>query len=137
MLVQSKDGTWKLCIDYRDLNKITVSNRYPIPRINDLIDNLKGDKYFNNIDMKFGYHQVPIEQTDVWKTAFKYREGIFEWLVMPFGLNNAPTTFIRMMDEILCPLTNSFMFIYLDDILIYNRTWAEHMQHIYEFLNTL
>ena len=86
MLVQKKDGTWRLCIDYPALNKITVWNRYPIPWIDDLLDQLKGEKYFSNIDLKYGYHQVLIEPTDVWKTAFKAKEGLFEWLVMPFSL---------------------------------------------------
>jgi hypothetical protein len=80
--------------------------------------------------MKFGYHQVPIEQIDVWKTTFKSKEGIFEWLVMPFGLANAPATFMKMMDDILRPFTNNFLVVYLDDILIYNKTWAKHLQHI-------
>jgi hypothetical protein len=101
MLVQKKDGTWRLYIDHRALNKIIVRNRYPIPQIDDLLDQLKGEKYFSKIDLKSRYHQVPIKLRDVWKTAFKAKEGIFEWLVMPFGLTNAPTNFIRMMDDIL------------------------------------
>ena len=101
MLVQKKDGTWRLCIDYRALNKITVRNRYSIPQIDDVLDQLTGAKYFSKIDMKYGYHQVPIEQIDVWKTAFKSKEGLFEWLVMPFGLTNSLATFMRMMDDIL------------------------------------
>ena len=90
MLVQKKDGTWRLCIDYRMLNKIIVWNRYPIPSINDLLDQLKGKKYFNKINLKSGYHQVPIEPSDVWKTTFKSKEGLFEWFVMPFGLRMPP-----------------------------------------------
>ena len=101
MLVQKKEGTWRLYIDYRALNKITVRNRYPIPRIDDLLDQLKGAKYFSNINLKSGYHQVPIELTDVWNTTFKSKESLFEWLVMPFELMNAPATFMRLMDDIL------------------------------------
>ena len=89
VLVQNKDGTWRLCIDYRPLNKSTVRNRYPIPWIDDLLDQLKGEKYFSKIDLKSGYHQVPIEPSDVWKTAFKAKEGLVEWLVMPFEIGRA------------------------------------------------
>jgi hypothetical protein len=127
MLVQKKYGTWRLCIDYRALNKITVRNRYPIPQIDDLLDQFTGEKYFSKIDLKSGYHQVPIEHTKVWKTAFKSKDGLFEWLVMPFGLTNALATFMRMMDDIMQPFTNTFVVVYLDEILIYNKTWEKHL----------
>jgi hypothetical protein len=89
-----------------------------------------GAKYFSNIDLNSSYHKVLIEQTDVWKTSFKSKQRLFEWLVMPFGLKNSPTTFMRMMDDILRPFTNNFVVVYLDDILIYSKTWVEHLQHI-------
>ena len=130
MLVQKKDGTWRLCIGYEVLNKIIVHNRYPIPLIDDLLDQLKGVKCFSKIDLKSGYHQVPIEPSDVCKTAFKAKEGLFEWLVLPFGLTNAPATFMRLMDDILWPFTNSFVVVYLDDILIFSQSWEEHLHHM-------
>ena len=130
VLVQKKDGAWRLCIDYRALNNITVWNRYPIPWIVDLLDQLQGVKYFSKIDLKFGYHQVLIEPLDVWKTSFKAKEGLFKWLVMPFGLTNAPTTFMRLMDDILRPFTNLAVLVNLDDILIFSQTWKEHLHHI-------
>jgi hypothetical protein len=137
ILGQKKDGTWRLCIDYRALNKITVRNRYPIPRIDDLLDQLKGEKYFSKIDLKSGYHQVPIEPSDVWKIAFKSKEGLFEWLVMPLGLTNAHATFMRLMENILRPFKKSFVVVYLDEILIFSQTWEEHLHHIRQVLQTL
>eukprot|EP00253_Pinus_taeda_P004739 PITA_04739 len=89
-----------------------------------------GGKYFSKIDLKSGYHQVPIEPSDVWRTSFKAKEGLFKWLVMPFKLTNAPATFMRLMDDILCPFTNSFVVVYLDDILIFSQSWEEHLHHI-------
>ena len=136
VLVQKKDETWQLCIDYRALKKIIVRNHYPIPRIDDLLYQIKGAKFFSKIDVKFGYHHVTIEPTDVWKTTFKSK-GLYEWLVMPFGLTNAPTTFMRLMDDVLRPSTISFLVAYPDDTLIFNKTWEDHMQHIQQVLGTL
>jgi hypothetical protein len=96
-----------------------------------------GEKYFSKIDLKSGYNQVPIEHIDVWRTTFNSKEGLFEWLVMPFGLTNAPATFMRMMDDLLQPFTDTFAVVYLDDIVISNKTWAEHLQNIQQVLHTL
>jgi hypothetical protein len=137
VLVQKKDGTWQLCIDYRALNKIIVRNQYLIPRIDDLLDQLKGAKFFSKVDLKSGYHQVLIKPNDVWKTTFKSKEGLFEWLVMPFVLTNAPATYMRLMDDVLRPFTNSFVVLYFNDILIFSKTWEDHMQHIHQVLRTL
>ena len=112
-----------MCINYRALNKILVKNRYPLPRIDKLIDYLKGAKFFTKLKLKSGYHQIPIEFTNVWKTTFKTKEGLFEWLVMPFGLTNAPASFMRYMDDLLRPFIGKCVIVYLDDIFIFSRSW--------------
>eukprot|EP00253_Pinus_taeda_P036100 PITA_36100 len=108
-------------------------------QIQDLLqkDQLTGEKYFSNIELKSRYCQALIEPSDVWKTEFKSKEGLFEWLVMPFGLTNSPETFMRLMDDILQPFTNSFVVVYLDDILIFSQSWEEHLYHIRQVLQTL
>eukprot|EP00253_Pinus_taeda_P030860 PITA_30860 len=104
--------------------------RYLIPWIDDILEQIKGAKYFSKIDLKSGYHHVPIEPFDVWKIAFKANKGLFKWLVMPFGLMNSPATFVRLTDDILAPFTISFVVVYLDDILIFRQSWEEHLHHI-------
>ena len=127
-----------MCIDYRDLNKISVKNRYPVPRIDELIINLKGAKFFTKLDLKSGYHQIPIESTDVWKMDSKTKEGLFEWLViMPFGLTNALVTFMRYMDDLLRPFIGKCVIVYLDNILIFSRSWEEHVRQFQQVLDTL
>eukprot|EP00253_Pinus_taeda_P019450 PITA_19450 len=121
----------------RQIQELLQKNRYLIPWIDDLLDQLKGEKYFSKIDLKSGYHRVPTEPSGVWKNAFKAKDNLFEWLVMTFGLTNAPLTFMRLMDDIFRPFTNSFVVVYLDDILIFIQSWEEHLHHIRQVLQTL
>ena len=137
VLVPKKDWTWRMCIDYRALNKISVKNSYPLPQINELSDSLKGAKFFTKLNLKSRYHQIPIESSDVWKMDFKAKEGLLEWLVIPFGLTNAPTTFMRYMDELLRPFISKCVIVYLDNILIFSRSWEEHVRQIQQVFDTL
>ena len=124
-------------MDFRALNKITIKNRYPLPRIGDILDQLQGAKYFSKLDLKSGYHQVWIKEEDTWKTAFKSKKWLFKWLVMPFGLTNAPTTFMRLMNETMRAFIDSFVVVYLDDIPVYSKIWEEHVQHLEKVIETL
>ena len=134
---KANDTKRRLCIDYRDLNKITTKDRYPLPRVDELIDRLHGAKYFTKLDLRSGYHQVRIDDCDIEKTAFNTRYGQYEFLVMPFGLTSAPSTFMSLMNGIFSPFLDKYIIIYLDDILIYSKTLDEHLQHIRSALQIL
>jgi hypothetical protein len=137
LFVKKKSGELRMCVDYRMLNKATVKNKYALPRIDDLFDQLCGAKVFSKIDLRSGYHQIRIKEQDVHKTAFRTRYGHYEFRVLPFGLTNAPATFMRLMNDIMRPLLDKCVVVFLDDILVYSRNHREHQQHLRRVLNIL
>lgn len=127
----------RLCIDYRQLNKVTIHNKYRLPRIDDLFDQLRGAAVFSKIDLRSEYHQLKIRDSDVPKTAFRTRYGHFEFLVMPFGLTNAPAAFMDMMNRVFHPYLDRFVIVFIDNILVYSHNHDEHTEHLRIILQTL
>ena len=135
--MKKKDGALRMCIDYRQINKVTVKNKYPLPRIEDLFDQLKGAGVFLKIYLRSGYYQLRVKEGDVPKTAFRTRYGHYEFLVMPFGLTNAPAAFMDLMNRVFRPYVDQFVVVFIDDILVYSKDAQEHEQHLRIVLETL
>jgi hypothetical protein len=130
LFLKKKDGSLRLCVDYRPLNAVTIKNKYPLPRIDVLFDQLAGAKVFSKIDLRSGYHQIKIRPCDIPKTAFSTRYGLYEYLVMSFGLTNAPAYFMYLMNSVFMTELDKFVVVFIDDILIYSENEEEHAEHL-------
>jgi hypothetical protein len=137
LFVKKKDGKLRLCIDFRQLNKVTIKNKYPLPRIDDLFDQLKDAKIFSKLGLKSGYYQVIIKDEDIDKTSFRKRYGHYEFTVVPFGLSNASTVFMCLMNGVFREYLDKFVIVFLDDILVYSKSKEEHEQHMRMVLQVL
>nr|GEY05802.1 putative reverse transcriptase domain-containing protein [Tanacetum cinerariifolium] len=137
LFVKKKDGSFWMCIDYRELNKLTVKNRYPLPRIDDLFDQLQGSSVYSKIDLRSVYHQLRVREEDIPKTAFRTRYRHYEFQVMPFGLTNAPAVFMDLINRVCKPHLDKFVIVFIDDILIYSKDEKEHKEHLKAILELL
>ena len=137
IFVKKKDGTLQLCIDYRQLNKMTIKNIYLLSRIDDLFDQLRGATVFSKIDLRSGYHQVRIKDEDIFKTTFRTRYGHYEFVVIPFGLTNAPFVFMCLMNNVMHKSLDKFVVVFIDDILIYSKSEEQHKEHLKMVLQEL